>query len=468
MAVHIFFASSGSTVRTRKEIVEMKRIPVIISLGFLWLIGFGPAFAQAADKASFVSFQQFLQEVRIARSETFESAQGMKAQSKVEFGKMRQHILSLYAGVDVAHSFLLDDQVFDCVPVAQQPSVRQLGLDKVELEAPSPTLPDSAQNPSEPNVGSDSPLTQGLQDAFGNAVNCAEGTIPFRRVTLQEMTRFRTLEEFLHKIPDEKGLPGDEAPKTPVASHKYAHAYQVVKNYGGNSWLSLWSPGVDTTLGQVFSLSQHWYAGGSGKKTQTVEGGWQVYPAKYGTSKAALFIYWTADNYTKTGCYNLDCAGFVQTNSNWALGGTWTNYSTRGGPQFSFQMQWNLIDGRWWLFLQGSGNFEAVGYYPASLYRGGRLAHFADRVDYGGETVGTTRWSPMGSGAFASAGSGQAAYQSRIFYIKTPTIPDGGAWTSLKVAQPSPSCYRLIFAPFSGTNTDGSYFYFGGPGGGTC
>jgi hypothetical protein len=447
----------------------MRRILVTIFLGLSWLIGSGPSFGQGDDKVSFVPFQQFLQEVQAARSKTFESVQGARVQGKVEFEKMRQHILSLYAGVDVAHSFLLDGQVFDCVPVAQQPSVRQLvGLDKVELEAPAPTLPDAAQNLPEPSSGSVSPLTLGLQDAFGNAVSCAEGTIPLRRVTLEEMTRFGTLEKFLHKTPDEKGLPEDDAPRAPVASHKYAHAYQVVKNYGGNSWLSLWSPSVNTTLGQVFSLAQHWYVGGSGKSTQTVEGGWQVYPAKYNTTKAVLFIYWTADNYTHTGCYNLDCAGFVQTNSNWALGGTWTSYSTRGGSQYSFQMQWKLVDSRWWLYLQGAAGYEAVGYYPVALYSGGRLAHYADRVDYGGETVGTTLWPPMGSGAFASAGPSQAAYQSRIFYIKTTTVIDGGVWTSLKVTQPSPACYRLIFTPASGTSTDGSYFYFGGPGGGSC
>lgn len=446
----------------------MRRIPVVIFLGLAGLIGLGPAFGQAADKASLVPFQQFLEEVRVARPEAFEKAQGTQVQDKLEFGKMRQHILSLYEGVDVEHSFLLDGQVFDCVPVAQQPSVRQLGLDKAELEAPPPALADADQNPPERGLErATSPLTQGLQDAFGNAVSCAEGTIPLRRVTLKEMTRFRTLEQFFHKVPDEEGLSDDDAPKAPVATHKYAHAYQVVKNYGGNSWLSLWSPAVNTTLGQIFSLAQHWYVGGSGKSTQTVEGGWQAYPGKYGTSKSVLFIYWTADNYTNTGCYNLDCAGFVQTNSNWALGGTWTSYSTRGGAQFSFQMQWKLNAGRWWLYLQGAGSYEAVGYYPVSIYRGGRLAHYADKVDYGGETVGTTRWPPMGSGAFAIAGPGQAAYQSHIFYIKTLTATEG-VWTSLKVVQASPACYRLIFAPASSTNTDGSYFYFGGPGGGSC
>jgi hypothetical protein len=446
----------------------MKKILATILIGSLWLMGFGAAFGQTADQVPFAPFRQFLQAVRAAKSETFEFAKGSKVEGKVEFEKMRQHILSLYESVDVTHSFLLDSQVFDCVPVEQQPSVRQLGLDKVELEAPPPAVVDTHRGPSEPELErAVSPLTLGLVDTFGNAVSCAAGTIPLRRVTLEEITRFQTLEGFLHKTPDEKGLPDDLAPKA-AFTHKYAHAYQVVKNYGGNSWLNLWSPSVNTAAGQVFSLSQHWYAGGSGKNTQTVEGGWQVYPAKYNTNKAAFFIYWTADNYKKTGCYNLDCPGFVQINSDWALGGTWASYSTPGGSQLAFQMQWQLTNGRWWLYAQGNQSYEAIGYYPVSLYRGGRLSHFADRVDYGGETVGATRWPPMGSSAFASSGFGQAAYQRHIFYIKTPTTANGGVWTSLKVSQPSPTCYRLTFTPASVAGADGPYFYFGGPGGGSC
>ncbi len=442
----------------------MKRISFLL-LALSGFAGSGVAFGQTGSQPSLVPFHQFLQEVRIARAESFGPAQGAKVQGETDFGKMRQHLLSLYEGVEVGHSFLLDGQVFDCVPVEQQPSVRQLGLAEVELEAPPPALADK-DLPGPAVKRAASPLTLGLRDALGNAVSCAQGTIPFRRVTLQEMTRFRTLEGFFHKLPD--GLSDDLAAKDTTYTHKYAHAYQTVKNFGGNSWLSLWSPSVDVSAQEIFSLAQHWYIGGSGKKTQTVEGGWQVYPQKYGTDKAAFFIYWTADDYNKTGCYNLDCAGFVQTNPSWALGGIWDHYSTPGGPTYAFQMQWKLVKGRWWLYGQVGDQYEAVGYYPVSIYRGGRLSKFADRIDYGGETVGATRWPPMGSGAYDSAGSSQTAYQSRIFYFKNATA-SGAVWSSLTTSQTSPSCYRLSFVPVSVAGTDiGSYFYFGGPGGDDC
>jgi hypothetical protein len=48
----------------------------------------------------------------------------------------------------------------------------------------------------------------------------------------------------------------------------------------------------------------------------------------------------------------LPCAGFVQVNNAYAIGGAWTNYSTRGGAQYIFNMTWTLFNGDWWLWLQ--------------------------------------------------------------------------------------------------------------------
>ena len=84
------------------------------------------------------------------------------------------------------------------------------------------------------------------------------------------------------------------------------------------SFLNLWRPPMGAN--QIFSLSQHWYVGGSGGGLQTLECGWQVYPQFYGDNYAHLFTYWTADNYNTTGCYNLTCGAFVQTSSSFAPG----------------------------------------------------------------------------------------------------------------------------------------------------
>jgi len=280
-----------------------------------------------------------------------------------------------------------------------------------------------------------------------------------QRISLDRLTRFATLRDFLAKRPDGPaqvpGAPADGLAAT--ATRQYAYGTQTVANHGGNSWLNLWNPSSN------FSISQQWYSTGSGASTQTLEGGWIKYPAKFG-SRSVTFIFFTPNNYA-SGCYNLDCTGFVQTNSNWALGGAWSAYSSVGGTQYGFTMQWKYYQGNWWLYLQGAGNIEAVGYYPGSVYNGGAMATAAARALYGGEVApnGAT-WPPMGSGNFASGGFGQAAYQRTIFYINTS---DTSVWSSLTAIATAPSCYTIAYTPASSGGSWGTYFYFGGPGG-TC
>jgi hypothetical protein len=226
----------------------------------------------------------------------------------------------------------------------------------------------------------------------------------------------------------------------------------------------LWNPVVNTgwPYNEVFSLSQHWYVGYS-PTTQTAEVGWQNFPGKYGTSNSVLFIYYTADNYQNTGCYNLDCGAFVQTNSNVSIGAGFNNYSTPGGAQWEYSVGYYLYQGNWWLAAGG----QWVGYYPGSLYNGGQMSRYAQVIDFGGETdPGWYYWSPMGSGWFASSGWQWAAYQRQIVYRDSG---NGGYNPSLTLSQPSPACFTGTNPTWGGSSWQ-TYFFFGGPGGhlGVC
>lgn len=377
---------------------------------------------------------------------------------------MRQHILNKYDGIDVQHSYLDEaGQVWDCIPIEQQPSLRgsQVGV------ATPTDLPTSEQEVQELETRGHLIEPQdcpGQTDRLGNEMSCPSGTIPMRRVTLSEMARFRTLRDFFQKAPDGGQHPRLSGARARLAeSHKYAHASQFVKNIGGESRVNIWQPAINTGATQIFSLSQHWYSGGSGSSLQTVECGWQVYPGKYGNANANLFIYWTADNYNKTGCYNLDCSAFVQTNPRWRLGGHLRPVSTTGGEQREIPFSFRLSKGNWWLYLQDEVAIDAVGYYPTSLFRGGQLATNATDIDYGGETYGTTSWSPMGSGAFAKEGYRKAAYQTNIRYY--PPGSNNSKEASLTASQTSPSCYTI---DVSNSTSRKEHFYFGGPGGSSC
>ena len=290
-----------------------------------------------------------------------------------------------------------------------------------------------------------------------------------RRVTLDELTRFESVDRFLRKDPQGGGHP-PMAPSAAMAlrirfeppgvgaTHRWAHAFQNVANIGGHDFINVWDPPMGAN--QIFSLSQHWYVGGSGSSLQTAEVGWQVYPQKYGSTKPVFFIYYTADNYNKTGCYNLDCSAFVQTAHWWTIGGTLGPTSVYGGAQYEIQVAFYLYHGNWWLYVQGTDAAHAIGYYPTSIYKGGALASQAAEIDYGGEVVGTTSFPQMGSGHFASEGWTKACYQRDIYYFP----PAGGAlYANLNPSQSWPKCYTVqkvnYAAPWNDT------IYYGGPGG---
>src|SRR5205085_10006018 len=116
--------------------------------------------------------------------------------------------------------------------------------------------------------------------------------------------------------------------------------------------------------------------------------------------------------------------------------------STNGGTQYIIRMQWQLYQGNWWLFVQGSGSYIAVGYYPGSKFNGGQLTKNAQWVKYGGETASDDSGNAgqMGSGQFASAGWSHAAYQRTIYYINTSL---SGVWTTLSPHQTSTACYTI-------------------------
>lgn len=431
----------------------------------------------------FVSFNDFLEQVKGA---TFDQYNHTAVESCDAFDEMRNHILTMYDGVgDITKSFVLDVEYGDCIDVKKQPSIRLLGLDTIECDPRNMTdVPElCGEGGGEGKFHSvDSPLKLGLTDRFGNSISCHVDTIPFARITLEKLTRFATLADFFSKSSD-----GAQAMSTPADGgdgsdgqdsvtkrhlerrdaipHLYAYTYQYVTNFGGNSWLNLWNPVGD------FSLSQQWYAAGSGNGTQTVEGGWVVYPNKFNTNNAVLFIFFTPDNY-KSGCWNLDCPGFVQINHNWFLGGIWNHYSTAGGAQWGFEMQWKLYNGNWWLFLKGPGDYEAVGYYPTKLYNGGPLAYNATVVEYGGEVTrfsDANKWPQMGSSVLPTGGYGQSAFQNSIFYIPRDENGGTGVWTDLTgVVVGTPSCWSIDVteSPYGGSW--GTYFWFGGPGGMVC
>src|SRR5215470_4926220 len=404
------------------------------------------ASAQVAPQAAppqFTPFRTFMEKAQTARATDHVGQPGKHVRDSAAFEEMRQHILGMYTGMPVVSSYVHGDQTFDGIPVMQQPSVRLRGIGQIASPPPTPSgpqagLPDTTRPQIPPGLNF---------DAHGNLIGCASGNVPIRRVTLEETTRFETLGHFFQKGPngagqakprgqEKKSNEGNNAPPCSAAAdgacHAHAYAYQYVNNLGVSTTLELWNPIV--TSPQVFSLSQLWIINTTGPKgQQTVESGWQVYPQKYGTSNTVLFIFSTPDGY-QSGCYNHDCAAFVQVDWSISLGGGFTGYSTiLNNTKYARTMTltWWLYQGNWWLRYGSTW----VGYYPGSFYTNinysafpplvtpGPLASWANVIEFGGETVGgyfflpapLPTWPQMGNGHYS--GDYLAAQQNTIYYF---------------------------------------------------
>jgi hypothetical protein len=409
----------------------------------------------------FQPFRQFIDSVESATHQEYLDVHGASVETNSAFLEMQEHLKRVYAfndvDVDKIHSFSDENgQIFDCIPWNEQLAVRGTGQQLAD------SLSDSSKDPSASSTSSDGqmvgPLSTDKKDRFGNTMACPaykeQETIPLRRVTLAELTSFRTLRDYNARFID-------------GAEHKYATVGQNVNNHGGRSYLNIWAPEVIEEKKQIFSLSQQWYAGGRPKtrEQQTLEVGWTVDPQRYGRLPA-FFIYWTPDGYDGRGRWNGQDGLFVPTGRHVAFGQALQPVSISDGAQYGWEMGWKLVEKRglgktvWSLDFQGI----EVGYYPTSAFDGGQLASHATRIVYGGETVGR---GSMGSGkkpnkttSKPSVNFRKAAYQRKIRYfseIGEEKDADLMPWQQ-------DIGYEIDLHPMGPESEWGAFCFFGGPG----
>ncbi|WVZ24106.1 hypothetical protein V8G54_002650, partial [Vigna mungo] len=138
------------------------------------------------------------------------------------------------------------------------------------------------------------------------------------------------------------------------SQHLACHSlYGGDKYYGAKATINVWNPKVQQP--NEFSMSQMWILAGSfGKDLNSIEPGWQVLlnfflychlPSAnvsrqlYGDNNTRLFTYWTSDAYKAIGCYNLLCSGFIQINSDIALGASISLLSKYSSSQYHISIQ---------------------------------------------------------------------------------------------------------------------------------
>lgn len=350
-----------------------------------------------------------------------------------------------------------DGDVIDCVHISKQPAFDHPLLKNHTIQMRPSYHPGGMYNDS--NIAPH-PITQ----TWHQNGKCPENTIPIRRTKEEDALRASSIARYgkkrLGSIPN---LNSSNDPSTPNVLDGHQHAIasaqaQVDQWYGTKITINLWKPFI--ARAKDFSLTQLWITRGSydGKDLNTIEAGWQVFPDLYGDNNPRLFIYWTRDAYNKTGCYNLMCSGFVQTNNQITIGGSFSSISTYGGTQYDFDiLVWkDPKGGNWW--LQVGGNY--VGYWPSSIFS--HLVDSASTIQWGGEVFspdGGQTSTQMGSGHFPEEGLGRASYIKNIQVVDLSNTLEPPS--NVKSLAKQPTCYNVQ----NGINGDlGTYIYYGGSG----
>ncbi|GMH15997.1 hypothetical protein Nepgr_017838 [Nepenthes gracilis] len=333
-----------------------------------------------------------------------------------------------------------DGEVVDCVDIYKQPAFDHPLLKNHTLQMQPSSY---ASKVGEYNK---------LEQPWHKNGECPKGSIPIRR---QVITGLPVMKK---QFPNLKF-----APPSANTNHQYAviaYFYGSASLQGANATINIWNPTLENPNGD-FSLTQIWISAGSGSSLNTIEAGWQVYPGRTGDSQPRFFIYWTADGYTSTGCYDLTCPGFVQTNNYYAIGMA-LQPSVYGGQQYELNesIQRDPATGNWWLYLWGT----VVGYWPASIYNS--ITNGADTVEWGGEiydssgTGGFHTTTQMGSGHFPTEGYGKASYVRDLQCVDTYGNVISPPANSFQGIAPAPNCYNYQFQQGSSE----LYLFYGGPG----
>ncbi|KAJ8755954.1 hypothetical protein K2173_024499 [Erythroxylum novogranatense] len=343
---------------------------------------------------------------------------------------------------DYKNTQIDDGDTIDCIDIYKQPALNHPLLKNHIIQMKPSSFPSGLEARNS---------TNSFRSWFKN-IKCPKGTIPISR------TQAFTHRRVVPPTPKRKKFTDITLQFIPPPSHEYAQVSVYGDNYyGARGIFNVWEPKVNSP--GEFSIAQMWVLSGDGDNTNSVEAGWQV---QYGSNKTTFFIFWTRDGYRSTGCYNLECPGFVQVSKRFAPGASIKPLSMYDGKQFAIEViiHKDTTSGNWWLTLQD----EHMGYWPGNILTS--LANSSDVINFGGEIVnnqaeGHHTTTEMGSGHFPDEGFGKAAYISYLSYIDTSCVlRDAG---NLTPYISRPTCYDLK-VDNKNQSTKGVHVYFGGPG----
>ncbi|MBA0737676.1 hypothetical protein Gogos_011129, partial [Gossypium gossypioides] len=218
-----------------------------------------------------------------------------------------------------------DGDIIDCVDIYKQPAFDHHAL-KNHIIQMKPSFDLKEERLSTKNESTKLAIFQTWQ----RSGSCQEGTVPIRRIRREDLLRAKSVQQFGRK-PHEVVLKSNTtiehkdgqlpsinttALAMPVIVNRSAATLVTVGyNYiGAKADINVWTPNVEAQ--DEYTTAQIWLKAGPGDNFESIESGW------------------TKDSYKTTGCFDMTCSGFVQTSSQYLLGGSIEPVSTEFGQQY--------------------------------------------------------------------------------------------------------------------------------------
>ncbi|XP_026416237.1 uncharacterized protein LOC113311640 [Papaver somniferum] len=267
---------------------------------------------------------------------------------------------------------------------------------------------------------------------LGKEIMCPIGTVPIRRTTKRELIFSNLLRKSKQNHTNDETLRRMYhhyvSVETPLNTCTIYHG--VIDSFG------IHTPSINP---DQYSTSQMWIQNGEAEETNSIEGGWVVYPELFGDHATRFFTHWTADGYRNT-AYGTKVLLTVNMDED-------TRY--------------------WWIYI-GDDQREPIGYWPSEIFTYLRAASL---IRFGGIAGARTNTPspPMGTGNLPTK---DYKMESTGFtrFLQVVINGDTSYFGNFEVTQKDTSakCYDIIFRKY-GFWERRKYGYnsmiYGGPGG---
>ncbi|KAG6499795.1 hypothetical protein ZIOFF_039587 [Zingiber officinale] len=231
---------------------------------------------------------------------------------------------------------------FDCVDIYKQPAFDHPLLKNHTLQIKSISFPKSMNK-------------NGSSETVKLPRRCPRGTVLIRRTTREDLIREKQIQR-TKRIDLQEDTVTVEAYTAGVS---FSDLNESVKFYGISAILDVYQlSGVLDTQTSATQIVVNKGETGPLDYRNVVQAGFHVHHEAEGDNLTHFFTYWTTDGYQKTGCFNIHCAGFIQTSERVTPGLVYTlsnlALSIFKDPKTS---NWMLVNDKEW-----------IGYWPKEIF----------------------------------------------------------------------------------------------------